>query len=509
MQLRSRVAARAAMARNDGTTLILLRKRGAPAPIRAAVAVLFAIVSTAAAAPGPAAASPCTLGADLTAARDRPPSPCSHFALGNGARTLGPIAAGPGDGVTVAVAQGASRFVERVAGDGGVSRIPLPGAVATVYGLARAPDGSHWFTAGPFVGRIAPDGAVALVAVPLPARGGITAGPDGAMWFTAQRAIGRVDAGGVRMFPVPANPAGGIAQGPGGALWFSAGSRVGRLSASGALRLLSLPRSLRADGPVTGAADGRLWFVDRRHRRIGRIGAGGRALGFGIPGRPMGIARGPDRTTVWLTMRRWNGQNWIARMTIRGFSSSRPRGIRCDAFVRAACWFDYPHLPAGTITPMNALAPPGGVTVGADERMWFAETSMVGTVIPFRGVRICARAPWTSDLVGVLCTNPAVPTFRLTHSGAPYVELTCPRFTLRYCAGSIDLRADGDGAFLGSGHYVLHPFDNPRVRVKLTGPAVARVRRTGRLLADATIDAHDGAGLRREIHARILLAPPG
>jgi len=222
----------------------------------------------------------------------------------------------------------------------------------------------------------------------------------------------------------------------------------------------------------------------------------------------MGIARGPDRTTVWLTMRRWNGQNWIARMTIRGFSSSRPRGIRCDAFVRAACWFDYPHLPAGTITPMNALAPPGGVTVGADGRMWFAETSMVGTVIPFRGVRVCARAPWTSDLVGVACTSPSVPTFRLTHSGAPYVELTCPRFTLRYCAGSIDLHAAGDRAFLGTGHYVLHPFDNPRVRVKLTGAAVARVHRSGRLLADATIDAHDGAGLRRVIHARIVLAPP-
>src|SRR5205807_2298341 len=219
------------MARIDGTTLTFMPLRRSPASIRAAVAVLSAMLFTAVAAPGPAAASPCTLGGDLAAARDRPPSPCSHFALGNGARTLGPIAAGPGDGVTVAVAQGASQFVERVAGGGGVSRIPLPGAVATVYGLARARDGSHWFTAGAFVGR---------------------------------------------------------------------------LSTSGALRLLSLPRSLRADGPVTGAADGRLWFADRRHRRIGRIGAGGRALGFGIPGWPMGIARGPDRTTVWLTMRRWN-----------------------------------------------------------------------------------------------------------------------------------------------------------------------------------------------------------
>ena len=125
------------MARIDGTTLTFMPLRRSPASIRAAVAVLSAMLFTAVAAPGPAAASPCTLGGDLAAARDRPPSPCSHFALGNGARTLGPIAAGPGDGVTVAVAQGASQFVERVAGGGGVSRIPLPGAVATVYGLDR------------------------------------------------------------------------------------------------------------------------------------------------------------------------------------------------------------------------------------------------------------------------------------------------------------------------------------------------------------------------------------
>jgi len=46
------------------------------------------------------------------------------------------------------------------------------------------------------------------------------------------------------------------------------------------------------------------------------------------------------------------------------------------------------------------------------------------------------------------------------------------------------------------------------VAILMSRRAVARVRRSGRLLADATIDAHDGAGLRREIHARILLAPP-
>ena len=232
-------------------------------------------------------------------------------------------------------------------GSGAVTRIPLPRAVTTVQGLARARDGTHWFTSGDLVGRLGQDGTIALFRVPAAATGGIVQGPDGAMWFTAARAITRIDAGGAtRVFPLPVNPAGGIAA-PRGALWFSAGSQVGRLSTGGALRLFALSADLRASGAVTGAGDGSLWFVDRRHHRLGRIGGGGRAVGFGLPGRPFWIVRGPDASTVWTTLRRSNGQNWIARMTIHGLSSQRPRGLRCDAFVRAACWFDYPRVPLG------------------------------------------------------------------------------------------------------------------------------------------------------------------
>ena len=159
--------------------------------------------------------------------------------------------------------------------------------------------------------------------------------------------------------------------------------------------------------------------------------------------------------------------------------------------------------------PLNALAAPGSVTLGADGRIWFAESRRAGAVIPFRGVRVCARPPPTSDLIGIRCTHPAVPDFRLTHSGAPYVELTCPRYTLRYCAGTVDLRVAGGGELLGRGHYVVHPNDNPRVRVKLTGHGVSLVRHRGRLVVDATTDAYDGGGLRRVIHARIGLVSAG
>jgi virginiamycin B lyase len=474
--------------------------------MRALPLALALLVS--AALPAPAAASPCTLGVDLASHRDRAPSPCSHYDLG-GARALGPIAPGPGAGATLIALDGGGPFAARVTSAGAVTRIPLPRTVGTVRGLARAGDGTHWFTSGDLVGRIGLDGAVGLYRVPATTTGGIAQGPDGAMWFTASRAIGRIDGGGAaRVFPLPVHPAGGIASGPGGALWFSAGSHVGRLTTGGALALFALPAGLSATGAVAGAGDGRLWFVDGRHHRLGRIGSGGQAVDFGLPGRPFGIVRGPDPATVWTTLRRSNGQNWIARMTVRGFSSRRPRGIRCDAFIRPACWFDYPHVPAGTLMPLNALAPTGGVTLGPDRRIWFTEGGRVGAVIPFRGVRVCARPPSTSDLIGIRCTHPAVPSFRLTHSGAPYVELTCPRYTLRFCAGTVDLRVAGSGEFLGRGHYVLHPNDNPRVRVKLTGHGVSLVRRRGRLAADATMNAHDGGGLRRVIHARIALVPP-
>src|SRR4051794_37191329 len=210
------------MARHDRTTLTVSRIPALPGSILAAVGMLFAIAFAAAALPAAASASAWPLGADLRPVRDRPPSPCSHFSVG--ARTAGPIAPGPGDGVTAIVIDGGGLAADRIAADGRRSRIRLPAAVTAVYGLARASDGSHVFSAGTVVGRIAPDGSVGLYGVPAPAHGGLTQGPDGAIWFTSQRAIGRIGDGGVRMFPVPANPAGGIAQGPGPALWFSAGS---------------------------------------------------------------------------------------------------------------------------------------------------------------------------------------------------------------------------------------------------------------------------------------------
>src|SRR6476660_8806139 len=193
------------MPRHDETTLTLSRIRAAAASSRATVAVLFAVALTAAVVPEPAAASPCTLGVDLASHRDRAPSPCTHYDLG--ARTLGPIAPGPGTGATLIALDGGGLLAARISGDGAVERIRLPRSVATVRGLARARDGTQWFTAGGLVGRIGLDGAVALFRSPTTATGGIAQGPDGAMWFTAARAIGRIDGdGATRVYRLPVNP---------------------------------------------------------------------------------------------------------------------------------------------------------------------------------------------------------------------------------------------------------------------------------------------------------------
>src|SRR5690349_13821298 len=108
------------MLRHDRSTLTVSRISALPGAILAAGALL-AIAFALAALPVAASASPCTLGADLRPIRDRPPSPCSHFSVG--ARTAGPIAPGPGDGVTAIVVDGGGVAADRIAGDGTRSRI--------------------------------------------------------------------------------------------------------------------------------------------------------------------------------------------------------------------------------------------------------------------------------------------------------------------------------------------------------------------------------------------------
>jgi virginiamycin B lyase len=150
--------------------------------------------------------------------------------------TPGPIAPA-GDGAMWFAGSGG--FVSRLAPDGALMRLALPGrgsgasAARSVTGgpgtMVKGPDGALWFVhsdpAG--IGRIGPDGDV--TEHPIPGAfgselAGITAGPDGGLWFTAPKArmVGRMSAvsGHVISFHTSWNPY-AITSGPSHAVWFA------------------------------------------------------------------------------------------------------------------------------------------------------------------------------------------------------------------------------------------------------------------------------------------------
>jgi virginiamycin B lyase len=459
-------------------------------------------------APAPADAKICTLGLDLSYAQDRAPSPCSHFDVPGSTR--GPIAPGPGNGLTVVGSDRLGSYAARLDGDGRLlARIPLFVPAGRIGGMTQGPDGAHWFTAGAVIGRITPEGALAYFVAPGYAFEGIVAGPDGFLWFPTTRGLGRMGTNGQgQLIPVRARLAGGITVGRDGALWFTALRRIGRLTPGGQARLFGLPRRARADGPITSAADGNLWFVNEGGSAVGRMSRSGQVRMFRLAFRPTTITRGPDQATVWASARAGRRRGVVLRITTRGFSSRRPRGIRCDRRAPAACWTGFRTRPPGEQMSFNTLAPPGGITVGGDGRIWFAEGTNVGRILPIRPVTVCAGNPKTSEHVGRLCTRPNPPEFRMTNSGAAYIRLTCPRFTLRYCAGTIELVEPGGTRRYGLGHFVLTTFDNPKARVRINAVGQALIRRRGRLVARAVIRSRDAGGLSTTSESTVTILRP-
>jgi streptogramin lyase len=195
--------------------------------------------------------------------------------------------------------------------------LPTPGA--DPRGIARASDGSVWFTefGANLIGHLTPGDTLTEYPILTPSSGAqdIALGPDGAFWFTeaAANKIGRVsDAGAMSEFALPLanSEPHDITGGPDGALWFTefAANRIGRITPAGAISQFLIPTADSGPTGITLGPDGALWFTEAKGNKIGRITPAGalteRPLLTANSG-PEGITTGPDGN-IWFTERLGN-----------------------------------------------------------------------------------------------------------------------------------------------------------------------------------------------------------
>jgi virginiamycin B lyase len=442
-----------------------------------------------------AAARPgCFVGLDVSPWFDRAPSPC--VAVDTGGALSGPVAAGPGAGRVTAFAGRQALILDA---DRVVARAALP---APAVGAAGFSDGSVWFsTAAGTLGRLTPDGGVHVVGGAVRADGDVVEGPGGEVWFASGNGAGRLGADGVAR---PVSTGGlrpfGLARGPDGAVWFSGGSQVGRLDPDGGPRLFPVD-GLTADGGIA-AADGALWFTDPAGGRVGRISVDGDVSSWPTNGvRPNRIVAGPDDRTVW-----YSGADFVGRMQTRTFGLSDAARFPCVRMMFRACFASIPSWPQGRSVRFTVLGPPSGLAVGPAQRLYVTEGSRLAYVVPFRGPLLCGTLPSlvrAADRVQGACSRPN-PTFPVV-GRVVYVRLSCPRFTLRLCAGTLTLYRGAQ--VVGRTDYVIHSYDSPTVRVPLVGAGLAA--RRGRIPVRGYLDAQDQGGLRAARWVSFYVGPHG
>jgi virginiamycin B lyase len=147
------------------------------------------------------------------------------------------ITAGP-DGALWFTEQAGQR-VGRITTDGSLEEFPSGSDGRYPFGIAAAPDGNVWFTQIPGAGgsatRMRPDGSATDFPLPPYTPWQIAPGPDGRMWFTESDGhVGRIEPNGATTLlavPTPgANPF-GLVTGPDGGIWFTelGANRIGRL----------------------------------------------------------------------------------------------------------------------------------------------------------------------------------------------------------------------------------------------------------------------------------------
>ncbi len=252
-------------------------------------------------------------------------------------------------------------------------QVPSPGALPSE--IIPGPDGNLWFTQGlgNHIGMINPrTHDFTLFALPqnYSSVDGITVGPDGNLWFTdilfgtqpPIGAIGTLDpaTGAIREFPeqdagsVPM----GITTGPGGDLWFTNenNKNIGIFNpTTDSITLLAVPVAIGGAMGITTGPDGNIWVSLTADNSIGKINPTTIAVTV-FPdatdgGSPEDIIVGPD------------GNLWFNEVYVAQLGRMNPT--------------------TGAFTQIPITDQSGGITAGADGKIWFTEYSpAIGMINP-------------------------------------------------------------------------------------------------------------------------------
>jgi virginiamycin B lyase len=198
--------------------------------------------------------------------------------------------------------------IVRMTPTGLATAYPLPTLNANVEAVTRGPDGNVWFTEFKTskIGKITPSGQITEYRTPFdPLQSvDIKAGADGKLWFaTDHHGIGHATiTGKINFFPIRNNDTQptALTPGPNKTMWFIEwmGNNVGFITPTG--KVTEYPAGLRGFSNSFGIAygkDGRIWFADPQHHRIGAIRTNGTGLTFyklGFSSTPDSIIAGPD-----------------------------------------------------------------------------------------------------------------------------------------------------------------------------------------------------------------------
>jgi streptogramin lyase len=193
----------------------------------------------------------------------------------------------------------------------------------------------------------------------------------------------------------------GITSASDGSIWFTerGANKLGRLSLQGALTEYAIPTASSAPEQITASSDGNVWFTERYGRKIGRVSqAGGPIAEFTVPGigayptaittvaggkvwfatadaaatarigwiSPSGtitqLATGATRTTITGMVGGPDGNLWVTEVS--SYWGDAVTRVNTSGF--------------GSFTNYrlaNRSASPQSITVGADNNLWFTESS--------------------------------------------------------------------------------------------------------------------------------------